>query len=256
MPIRYDKNDRVVTITLDNPPLNVGTVGRELDEAIKTYRDDPTLWCAIVTGAGDYCFSAGGDLRSREGGPMAANTGQSFWGSSEPSFVRGMEVWKPVIAAVNGHATGAGCMLAMACDIRIASENATFGLSEVKLGWVVGLGGSQRIGRLVPWGFAMEMLLTGDRVNAQDAYRVGLVNKVVPYPQLMEEANKLAERICNNAPLAVQANKEAAYRGREMTLEEGLRLESLLSRIVRDTEDAKEGPKAFQEKRKANWQGR
>src|SRR5207249_4325506 len=137
--------------------------------------EDPDAWCAIITGAGDYCFSAGGNLR-RDNDERVAQVQDSFWQTSEESLSRGLELWKPVIAAVNGHAAGAGCMLSMACDIRIASENATFGLSEVKLGWLVGLGGSQRIGRLVPWGMAMEMLLTGDRVNAQEAYRVGLVN--------------------------------------------------------------------------------
>lgn len=252
--VLYERRGRVAYITLNRPEaLNAGTItGGEFNQVMQLFREDGEAWVGVVTGAGDRAFSVGGDLKSGQGTDSTAN----FWGAEAPSFFRDMEIWKPLVAAVNGYALGAGCMLALACDIRIASENASFGLSETKLGWVVGLGGTQRITRMVPLGMALEMLFTGDRIDAQEAYRIGLVNRLVPQAELMATATALAERIAGNAPLAVQANKELALRGMSLPLAEGLRLESSFARLVRSTEDAAEGRRAFLEKRPPRFLGR
>ncbi|RLC69307.1 MAG: enoyl-CoA hydratase/isomerase family protein [Chloroflexi bacterium] len=165
-------------------------------------------------------------------------------------------VFKPFIAAINGVATGGGLELALICDIRIASENARLGLREVVQSLMPGWGGTQRLPRLVPFGLALEILMTGDFVSAEEAYRIGLVNKVVPHNELMATAEAMANRLNENGPLAVRAVKEAAYRGVEMSLEEGLELERSLIRNLMMSEDAKEGPLAFMMKRKPEYKGR
>jgi enoyl-CoA hydratase/carnithine racemase len=220
-------------------------------------RDDGDIRSVIMTGAGDRAFSAGADLkemasRNAADGPQR----NTFWDQGEPQLYRGLELWKPIIAAVNGFALGGGCETAMSCDIRIASETASFGLPEVARGIIPGAGGTQRIPRLVPFGIALELLMTGRRIPADEAYRIGLVNHVVPPDQLMDKALEIAGEIGANAPLAVMAAKEAAYRGLNTTLQEGLRIENFESMAIRHTEDAKEGPRAFAEKREANYQGR
>jgi E-phenylitaconyl-CoA hydratase len=179
-----------------------------------------------------------------------------FWSPVRPMLVRGMEVWKPVIAAVNGYCLAGGLELALACDIRIAAEHATFALTEVRRGIIPGGGGTQRLPRTVPLGIALEMLFTGDPIDAHEAWRIGLVNRIVPAAELMSAAEALARRICQNAPLSVRAVKELAYRGRNLTLEEGLREELLMARAIRTTEDSKEGPLAFAKKREPEWKGR
>ena len=231
----------------------IGAVG----EAWKQVRDDGEIRSVVITGAGERAFSAGADLkemasRNADDGPQR----NTFWDQGEPQLYRGLELWKPIIAAVNGFALGGGCETAMACDIRVASENATFGLPEVSRGIIPGAGGTQRIPRLVPFGIALELLMTGRRIPAAEAYRIGLVNHVVPLDQLMDKALEIASEIDANAPLAVMAAKEAAYRGLNTTLQEGLRIENFESMAIRHTEDAKEGPRAFAEKREANYQGR
>ena len=163
--------------------------------------------------------------------------------------MRGLEVWKPLIAAINGMALGGGLELALACDIRIAAENATFGQPEVRLSLIPGWGGTQRLPRAVPLAKAAELVLTGRTIDAKEAYRIGLVNEVVPLAELLSKANKWAEEICQLGPLGVRAAKEAMMRGMEMPLTEGLRLEQMIFDSLRHTEDAVEGPKAFVEKR-------
>ena len=170
--------------------------------------------------------------------------------------MRGLEVWKPFIAAINGVATGGGLELAMTCDLRIAADTARLGLMETKQSLMPGWGGTQRLPRLVPFGKALEILMTGDFVDAQEALRIGLVNKVVPQAELMSAATDLANRLCENGPLAVRAVKEAAYRGMRVPLDEGLKLESLMIQNLFQTEDVKEGPLAFAEKRKPVYKGR
>jgi E-phenylitaconyl-CoA hydratase len=168
---------------------------------------------------------------------------------------RGLEVWKPVIAAVNGYCLGGGMTLLMATDIRLAAPHATFSLAEVKRGVVAGNGGTQRILSQLPYAIGMEMLLTGEAIDAETAARWGLINRVVPMEGLMGAAREMAAKIAANAPLAVQAAKELAVRAREMPLSAGLRLEQIANRMLQFTEDAVEGPKAFAEKRPPAFKG-
>ena len=170
--------------------------------------------------------------------------------------MRGLEIWKPIIAAVNGHCNGGGLEQALSCDFRIASENAQFGLGEVLLGLLPGGGGTQRLPRSIPLGEALWMLYTGDRIDAAEAYRLGLVNKVVPLDDLMTTAQAMASKLLEAGPLAVRAIKQAAMQGLSMPLEEGLRLENHLFQLLSRTEDSSEGTRAFAEKRKPVWQGR
>jgi enoyl-CoA hydratase/carnithine racemase len=174
----------------------------------------------------------------------------------EHNPLRGIENWKPVIAAINGVCTGTGLELAMACDFRIAAETAKFALPEVRLGNIPANSGSQRIIRLMPFGKGLEMLMTGTSIDAQEAYRCGLVNKVVPLDDLMSEAQALAGRLCENAPLAVRAAKEVAYCGIEMSFDDALRLEVEIQRRLGVSEDGTEGFRAATEKRKPVWKGK
>jgi enoyl-CoA hydratase/carnithine racemase len=257
--ILYEKRDRIAYITLNRPQaMNAMTLkmDSELEEVWADFRDDPEAWVSIITGAGERAFCAGHDLREDAAGDMDLGAAAEFW--QPPSFqsiLRGIEIWKPVIAAVNGYCLAGGLELALACDLRIASENASFGFPQVQVGLMPGTGGIQ-LPRLVALAPAMQMLLTGERIDAQEAYRIGLVNNVVPLPDLMAEAEKLARRICDNAPLGVSAVKQAAIRGLSLTLEQGLQLGMQLYNQVRRTEDAKEGPKAFVEKRKPEYRAR
>jgi E-phenylitaconyl-CoA hydratase len=256
--VLFERDGHVATITLNRPEamnaLNAA-VRRGLAEAWKTVREDADIWVVIITGAGERAFSAGADLvemsqRRQSGGA------DPFWDAATPSLNRGLDVAKPIIAAINGYCLGGGLEIALACDLRIAAEHAQFGLTEVTRGIIPGGGGTQRLPRAIPVGAALEMLFTGERMPAQEAFRLGLINRVVPAAELMTEARALADRINKNAPLAVRAVKEAALRGLQVPLEQGLRIESFLSRVVHDTEDSREGPRAFAEKRPAQFQGR
>lgn len=262
MPIRFEKRERIALITIDRPAaLNAFDLdlSRELAEAWLVFRDDPELWVAIVTGAGEKSFSAGADLRAlgefyRSLTPLQrrhrAETQPGLGG-----LTRNLEVWKPIIAAVNGYCFGGGLELALACDIRIASENAQFGLTETSWGIIPGAGGTQRLPRLVPVGIALEMILTAKKIDAAEAYRIGLVNQVVPRAELMNAATEMAQRICANAPLAVQTAKMAVWKGLDLPLGDGLRLENTLGEPLRQTEDVQEGVAAFAEKRKPQFKG-
>jgi len=257
--VLYDKRGRIAYVTINRPEaMNAinDEVRRGLAEAFDDFRRDPETWVAIVTGAGERAFSAGADLKEMSQRFQSAGGGEDFWAPSPLALVRGMEVWKPIIAAVNGYCLAGGLELALACDIRIAAEHATFALTEVGRGIIPGGGGTQRLPRTVPLGIALEMLFTGDRIDAREAWRIGLVNRVVPAPELMPTVETLARRICQNAPLSVRAVKELAYRGRNLPLEEGLREELMIARIIRTTEDSREGPLAFAEKREPEWKGR
>lgn len=252
--IHYEKKDHVVLLTMEGDnDLNVGMVGPELHQRLEEYLDDDDLWCAVVTGAGTRAFCAGADLKrfGERRGPRAP-----VWVRRTLDLISGEEFWKPIIAAVNGHAIGAGAMLALACDLRIASDNATFGIPEVKYGSPPGMGSTQRLPRAIPLGPAMEMLLTGDRITAAEAYHWGIFNRVVPQADLLDAAMDIARRITANPPLAVRATKEAVMRGLDMTLDQGLRLESLLSLPTRHTEDFQEAVRALAEKRPAVYTAR
>jgi E-phenylitaconyl-CoA hydratase len=256
--IGYEREGRCVVITLEgDTDLNLGMVGQELYDRLIDYRDDPELWCAVVTGAGRRAFSAGGNIKERaqkdrEGKPVSGD----FWASHPLTLISGVDFWKPIVAAVNGHCIGAGMMLAMACDIRIAAETATFGIPEVKLGFPPGGGALYRLPRQIAMGPAMEIILAGDRISAQQAREWGLVNRVVAPEALMDDAMGLAKKIAANPPLAVRAAKELMVRGLEMTFADHLRLQPTMTQICLKTEDAREGSQAFSERRPGQFKGR
>lgn len=253
MPIEYVKEGHVATFTINNPEVMnalTPTQVAEWTDALIDFRDDKNMWVGIVTGAGDRAFCTGLNLRS---------AGQTAGGEARPipkeTLVRGLKLYKPLIAAINGYALGGGLEIALACDIRIASENAQLGLTEVTLGLLPGWGGTQRLPRLVPFSVAAEMMIMGRRVKAEEALAIRLVHEVVPLENLMEAARARAEKIAESAPLAVQGVKEAMLRGIEMSLADGLALESELGRRVNSSKDFAEGMKAFAEKRKPNYTG-
>jgi enoyl-CoA hydratase/carnithine racemase len=260
MSVRYHREDRVVTITLDRPEA-MNAIDPETHQALiegwTRFRDDPEAWVAILTGAGEKAFSAGADLKKlvpRGLGGASGGRGHNDLGLG--GITRGLEIWKPMIAAINGYALAGGLELALACDLRVAAEHATFGLTEVRWAIMPGAGGTQRLPRAIPVAKAMEMILTGEPIDALEAYRVGLINAVVPAAEVMPTALRWAATICQRGPLAVRAAKEAILRGREMSLADGLRLEAFLAGTLRGTEDATEGPRAFAEKRKPVFKGR
>ena len=260
-PVLYEKKGKIAYITLNRPQalnaMNMAGWGG-LAKAFKDVRDDNDVWAAIVTGADTgtekKAFCVGMDLK--EAGGMAGGGGAPGESASLEdigTFFRGMDIWKPIIAAVNGMATGGGLELAMLCDIRIAGDNARLGLREVRQGLMPAGGGTQRLPRLVPMGRALEILFTADFIDADEAYRIGLVNKVVPAAELMQSCEDLVNHICENGPLAVRAVKEAAYRGLEVSLQEGMNLEADLAGKLMGTKDAMEGLMAFGMKRKPEY---
>ncbi|MGN6466949.1 MAG: enoyl-CoA hydratase/isomerase family protein [Rhizobiaceae bacterium] len=257
MSIDFDLDEAgVATITI-NRPERLNAMDAEhyagLSEAWIRVRDDPAVRVAIITGAGEKSFTTGADIKSFVAAPPGL---QQMWLTQKEQLLnRGLEVWKPVIAAVNGYCLGGGMTLLMATDIRLAVPHATFSLAEVKRGVVAGNGGTQRILSQLPYAIGMEMLLTGEAIDAETAARWGLINRVVPMEGLMGAAREMAAKIAANAPLAVQAAKELAVRAREMPLSAGLRLEQIANRMLQFTEDAVEGPKAFAEKRPPAFKG-
>lgn len=256
MDIDYEKEGRIAIFTINRPQamnaMNMEAI-RELHEAMVDFRDDPELWVGIITGAGEKAFCSGADIKDTL--PFTKEHGDSPW-AFPATPMRGLELWKPLIAAINGMALGGGLEIVLACDIRIAAENARLGTPEVNLGLIPGWGGTQRLPRMLPWCKAAEILLMGRPIDAEEAYRIGLVNKVVPQDKLMPTAREWAEVICRAGPLAVRAAKEAMIRGYGMTLEDGLRLENSLEAYVMATEDFTEGTTAFVEKRKPIYKAR
>jgi enoyl-CoA hydratase len=225
----------------------------ELEAAFSSLRDDPETGAVIVTGAGEKAFVAGADIKELATLDGVAGRAKSLRGQQVFSQIESLP--KPVIAAVNGYCLGGGCELALACHIRIASENARFGQPEVKLGLIPGYGGTQRLPRLVGQGRALELLLTGDVVDAREADRIGLVNRVVPENELLPYCRELANKIMANAPYALSLVLEAVRAGASMPLERALLVEAGLFGLACATEDMKEGTKAFLEKRKPVFRG-
>ncbi len=263
MSIRSERNGAVLTVTIDRPDARNAlslAMSETLIEQWREFRDDNDLRAAILTGAGDKVFCAGADIKEISGFYARMTPLQRRErGEREPGLggiTRNLELGKPVIAAINGHCLAGGLEIAMSCDLRVAVESANFGLPEVTRGIIPGAGGTQRLPRLIPAGMALEMLMTGEPIDAQTALRLGLVNRVVARPALMDSAMELAQRIARNAPLAVQAARHAALKGRHLSLEEGLRLEQFYAEPARQSEDAKEGIQAFVEKRDPVFQGR
>ena len=257
MSIELDVQDGVAVITLNRPERSNALDAEHyeaLSQAWTRVRDDDAIRCAIVTGARDRAFCTGADLKSWIG--RRQEPSELWLTQRDPLLNRGLEVWKPVIAAVNGYCLGGGMTMLFATDMRVAAEHATFGLSEVKRGVIAANGGTQRILSQLPHAIAMEMLLTGDAIDAQAALRWGLVNKVVARGELMEAALHLARRVGSNAPLAVQAAKELALRSRDTDLPAGLRMEQFVNRILQGTEDVAEGRSAFAQKRAPVFKGR
>jgi E-phenylitaconyl-CoA hydratase len=224
-----------------------------LSNAWQRVRDDAAVRVAIITGAGDKAFSSGADLKSFI--PRRAALSEVWLTQQQPLLNRGLELWKPVIAAVNGYCLAGGMTLLLATDIRVAVHQATFSLAEVKRGIIAGNGGTQRCIAQLPHAIAMELLLTGDAIDAATAARWGLVNKVVSPEELLPTALDYARRIAANAPLAVQACKELAVRAPELGLTAGLRMEQFVNRVLLGSNDAKEGSLAFAEKRSARFTG-
>jgi enoyl-CoA hydratase/carnithine racemase len=257
MSIDFDLTDGIATITI-NRPERMNAMDAEhykgLSQAWTRVRDESAIRVAIITGAGEKSFSAGADIKSFLTSPLGLD---EMWLTQRDQLLnRGLEVWKPVIAAVNGYCLAGGMTLLLGTDIRVAAEHATFNIAEVKRGLLPGNGGTQRILEQLPHAIGMELLLTGDSIDAHRAAHFGLINKVVPKERLMDTAREYAKKIAANAPLAVQAAKEMAVRGREMDRTTGLRVEALTNRLLQFTEDAKEGPAAFAEKRPPNFKGR
>jgi len=251
MKVIYEVRDKVAHITLNRPEvMNAmdADVYAQLSRAWEDVRDNPDVWVAIITGAGEKAFTAGADLKSLI---PSRRERADFWLTQKNMILnRGLEVWKPVVAAVNGYCLAGGMTLLFATDIRIAAEHAVFEISEVKRAILPGNGGTQRALRQLPYAVAMEMLLLGRRLTAAEALSFGLINAVVPMKDLMSTAETYAKRLCENGPLALRAVKELAIRSQSVPLEHGLRLEESFQEFLRTTEDAKEGPRAFAEKRK------
>jgi len=257
MSIDVTVDGHIATITI-NRPERLNAMDAEhyhgLSQAWMRVRDDPDLRVAVVTGGGDRAFSVGADIKSFL---TRKPEWREVWMTQHDQLLnRGIELWKPVVAAVNGFCLGGGVTLLLATDIRIASETATFGLSEVKRGIIAANGGTQRVLSQLPYPIAMEMLLTGEPISAQAAAQWGLINKVVPRDQLMPTAMDYARRLASLAPLALQAAKELAIRSRDVDLATGLRMEQLVSNLLRQTDDSKEGARAFAEKRAPAFEGR
>lgn len=260
MGILYEKRDKVAYITINRPEARNALdfeTSKALNDAWKDFRDDDNLWIAVLTGAGDKAFCSGADLKSLI--PALTQGSQERSEGENAGFggiTRGFECWKPIIAAINGYCIAGGFELMLACDLRVAAENATFGLAEVRWGIIPGAGGTQRLPRAVPLAKAMEIILTGEQFSAQEAYQFGLLNRVVPQAELMNETQKLVNTLLERGPLALRAAKQAMLQGLDMTLDEGMNLEQQLFRTLLRTEDAVEGPKAFAQKRKPNFQGK
>jgi enoyl-CoA hydratase/carnithine racemase len=253
----YEKKGPIAYVTLNRPKvlnaLNKATIA-ELKAAFEDARDDSTIRGVIFTGSGDKAFAAGADI-----GEMASYTAVE----AEQTTRRGQGVTelienlgKPVVAAVNGFALGGGCELAMSCTIRLAAETAKFGQPEVKIGIMPGYGGTQRLPRLVGKGRALQLILSGEIINAQEAYRIGLVNEIVPNAGLIARAEAILQQINSNGPIGVKYSIEAVNKGLETSLSEGLLLEASLFAICTGTEDKKEGTSAFLEKRAPQFRGR
>jgi enoyl-CoA hydratase len=248
--ITFEVKERIASVTINRPTkLNAlnAEVLNELKDVFDKIANDANIGAVIVTGSGEKAFVAGADIAqflelNAESGKKLSEDGQWVF-----NFIDLLN--KPVIAAVNGYALGGGCELAMACHLRIASENAKFGQPEVNLGLIPGWGGTQRLPRLVGRGKALEMILTGDAIDAQEALRIGLVNKVVPLAELLPTAETIAKKMISKAPFGIRLGIIAANAVCEMSMEQGLALEADLFGSCCDTEDQKEGTKAFLEKR-------
>src|SRR6476660_2164629 len=255
--VKLEKKHAIAYVTIDRPKvlnaLNMATM-QELWQVFSDLRDDKQIRVVILTGGGEKAFVAGADINELAKNDPVEAKAYTHKGQATLDLIENLG--KPVIGCINGFALGGGCEIAMACTMRLASENAKLGQPEVKLGIIPGYGGTQRLPRLVGTGLAMQMLLTGEMITAQEAHRIGLVNEVTAPADLIPRAEAIAQKIIANGPLAVQYAMEAVNKGMEMTLAEGLFLEATLFGVCCATEDKKEGTTAFLEKRAAQFKGR
>lgn len=257
--VEYEKRGHVGYVTMNRPEsLNAmnDELKRDLKLAWEEVRADRDVWVAILTGSGGRGFCAGADLRAGRGAEPPLD--DPYWlMQTSDSLESGLEVWKPTIAAINGHALGIGLTLAMACDFRIAAEHATFGFPEVRLGMPTVMG-AIRAPALIGMQNALDLLLIGERIDAQTALAWGLVRAVVPADDLMTNAETLAARLCQSGPRAVQATKEIAVRGQGIPFSEAFRMGEAIRRLARAgaTEDIAEGVSAYRERRTPNFQNR
>jgi len=255
--VLYERKGAIAYVTVNRPKvlnaLNHRT-WEDLRTAFEDARDDAEVRGVILTGAGDKAFIAGADISELAHVSAVEAEQSSSFGQAVLTLVDNLG--KPVIAAINGFALGGGCETAMACTIRIAAENAKFGQPEVKLGLLPGGGGTQRLPRLVGKGRALQLILSGETINASEAYRIGLVNEVVGAPDLIPRAEAILKQIFANAPIAVKYSLDAVNKGLETSQAEGFALEASFFGLCAATEDKKEGTAAFLEKRAAQFQGR
>jgi enoyl-CoA hydratase len=255
--ITYAVAEHVATVTLNRPDVHNAmneAMRRDLTRCFDAIAVDDGVKVVVVTGAGERAFSAGADIREFVEPLVPVRFREQ---RRRLDFRQAMDrCWQPIIAAVNGFALGGGLELALACDIRIADAGATLGLTEVNLAIIPGGGGTQRLPRLVGRGKALELILTGARIPADEALRIGLVERVVPGGEAVKAATELARSMAAKAPVALRYAKEAVVKGLELPLADGLRLEGDLSTLLRTTEDRLEGAKAFLEKRAPRWTGR
>jgi len=255
--VLYEKRNGIAYVTLNRPKvlnaLNTPTWA-DLRAAFEDARDDDAVRGVILTGAGDKAFIAGADINELAHVTAFQAEQSSRFGQEVLDLIENLG--KPVVAAINGFALGGGCETAMACTIRIAVENAKFGQPEVKLGLVPGGGGTQRLPRLVGKGRALQLILSGEMISAQEAYRIGLVNEIVPEADLIARAEAILSKIASNAPIAVKFALEAVNKGMETSQDEGLLLEASYFGLCAATEDKKEGTSAFLEKRAPQFRGR
>jgi enoyl-CoA hydratase len=255
--ILLEREGGVATLTINRPKvlnaLNTQTLD-ELRRAVLELKHDDGVRAVILTGSGEKSFVAGADINELATQTPITGREHAIAGQHVIDLVE--HLGKPVIAAINGYALGGGCELAMACTIRIAAETAKLGQPEINLGLIPGYAGTQRLARIVGRGRALELLLTGDQISAQEAHRLGLVNRVVPAADLMPEAKKLASALASKAPIAIRYILEAVHKGLEMPFAQAQMFEATLFGLVASTEDMREGTRAFLEKRKADFKGK
>jgi enoyl-CoA hydratase len=255
--VLYEKKESIAYITLNRPKVLNALSHRtfeDLKTAFEDARDDAGVRGVILTGAGDKAFIAGADISELATTTAVEAEGGSRFGQEVLNLIENLG--KPVIAAINGFALGGGCETAMACTMRVASEHAKFGQPEVKLGLIPGGGGTQRLPRLIGKGRALQLILSGEMISAQEAYRIGLVNEVVPAAEVIPRAEAILKQIFANAPFAVKYSIEAVNRGLETTQTEGQALEASFFGLCAGTEDKKEGTQAFLQRRAPKFQGR
>jgi enoyl-CoA hydratase/carnithine racemase len=256
--IEYHKEGKTAIIRINRPEqrnaLDIAAL-RELKGALEDYESDAGLLAAVITGSGEESFCAGFDIRGLDIQKTLKPEQQADHEEFPPTIMRGLEITKPLIAAINGAALGGGLEIVLCCDLRLSAPDAVFGCPEINLGLIPGWGGTQRLPRQVSWCMAAQLLLTGKPIDAAEAFRIGLINSVVPRHDLLDTARELADLISRAAPLAVRAAKEAMLKGAQLPLEQGLELEDALAAYLRTTRDHREGIQAFHQKRRPDFNG-